>query len=88
MQTIKIQLIELVKADFNKRKLLDITLDSTFKKDLGLDSLSLTELIIACEDLFGIEIDIEQHPFTTKDSSLHRLYDIIMQLTGQSESAE
>ena len=88
MQTIKIQLLELVKTDFNKRKLLDITLDSTFKKDLGLDSLSLTELIIACEGLFGIEIDIEQHPFTTKDSSLHRLYDIIMQLTGQSESAE
>ena len=37
----------------------DVTLLSTFKYDLMFDSLSLTEFIIACEDEFGIEIDLD-----------------------------
>lgn len=34
----------------------DITEDTSFKDDLGLDSLDLYELVLALEDEFGIEI--------------------------------
>ena len=41
----------------------DITEESSFKEDLGADSLDLFELAMALEDEFGIEIpteDLEQ----------------------------
>ena len=34
----------------------DVTIDSTFIDDLGADSLDLTELIMAMEEEFDIEI--------------------------------
>ncbi len=34
-----------------------ITLDAELKKGLGINSLELPELILSCEDKFGIEID-------------------------------
>lgn len=40
-----------------------ITEESSFKEDLGADSLDLFELVMALEDEFGIEIptdDLEQ----------------------------
>jgi acyl carrier protein len=36
-----------------------VTPDATFVDDLGADSLDLTELIMAMEEEFGIEIDDE-----------------------------
>ena len=41
----------------------DITADSSFKEDLGADSLDLFELVMALEEEFGVEIpteDLEQ----------------------------
>lgn len=41
----------------------DITEESSFKEDLGADSLDLFELVMALEEEFGIEIptdDLEQ----------------------------
>ena len=41
----------------------DITVESSFKEDLGADSLDLFELVMALEDEYGIEIpteDLEQ----------------------------
>lgn len=51
-------LISLAKQ-YTTNKDVNITLLSTFKHDLMFDSLSLTEFIIACEDEFGIEIDLD-----------------------------
>jgi acyl carrier protein len=36
-----------------------VTLDTSLHDDLLVDSLSLTELIIACEEQFDIEIDMD-----------------------------
>lgn len=37
----------------------DVTLESTFIDDLGADSLDIVELIMAFEEVFGIEIPDE-----------------------------
>ena len=37
-----------------------VTLEASFVEDLGADSLDLTELIMAMEEEFGIEIDDEE----------------------------
>lgn len=37
----------------------EITLTSNFKEDLGADSLDLTELVMAIEDEYSIEIPAE-----------------------------
>lgn len=38
----------------------EITEDSSFKDDLGADSIDLVELVMAFEDEFGIEISYEE----------------------------
>ena len=38
----------------------DITVDSSFKDDLGADSLDLFELVMALEDEYSIEIPSEE----------------------------
>lgn len=38
----------------------EITLTTSFKEDLGADSLDLFELIMALEDEYGIEIDADE----------------------------
>ena len=53
------------------------------KKDLRLDSLSLTELIIACEDEFKIEIDMD-HPDTADAKTLRDLYNGIVSLINSN----
>ena len=35
----------------------EVTLDASFKDDLGADSLDLFELIMALEEEYGVEID-------------------------------
>ena len=43
-----------------------ITLDTQLSTDLGLNSVELAELIVACEEEFEIEINDEDiHDFTT-----------------------
>ena len=37
----------------------EVTMDASFVEDLGADSLDLTELIMAMEEEFGIEIGDE-----------------------------
>lgn len=38
----------------------DITEETSFKDDLGADSLDLFELVIQCEEEYGIEIPSEE----------------------------
>ena len=80
MNTIEKRLLTLVNTEFNKKKNPNVTLDSHFRKDLGLDSLSMTELIIACEELFEIEIDVDQTQ-ATEVKTLRPLFDAVCQLT-------
>lgn len=84
MQNVEQQFMNLVETEFNKKKIPVITLDTTFRKDLGLDSLSLTELILACEETFNIEIDVD-HPETAQATTLRSLYNAVVQLTDQNE---
>ncbi len=37
----------------------DVQLDKSFVDDLGVDSLSMVEIIYECEDKFGVEIPDE-----------------------------
>lgn len=72
------QIIEFARQ-LTKNKNQAITLDSRFKEDLRFDSLSTTELILACEEEFNIEIDIE-HPDTAKARTLRDLYNAVTML--------
>ena len=69
-------------SDLTKKNNLEITLDTRFK-DLGLDSLSTTELVLACEEEFNIEIDIE-HPNTAKAKTLRDLYIAVNELINSN----
>ena len=44
----------------------DITMDAELSGDLGINSLELADLVIACQERFDIEIpDEDLHNFTT-----------------------
>jgi acyl carrier protein len=60
-----------------------VHLDLNLKTDLGLDSLSLTELIVACEDEFSIEIDMD-HPDTINAKTLRDLYNGVVLLVDSN----
>lgn len=79
------RLLEIVKSEFNKKNVENLHLDLTFRQDLGLDSLSLTELVLACEETFNIEIDVD-HPATARARTLKELYSAIVSLVDPSES--
>lgn len=58
LEKIKAIIVEGTGADEAK-----ITVEASFKEDLGLDSLDLFELVMKFEDEFGVEIptdDLEQ----------------------------
>ncbi|NLV76392.1 MAG: acyl carrier protein [Tissierellia bacterium] len=38
----------------------DITMDTSFRKDLGADSIDLVELVMALEDEFDLEVEDDQ----------------------------
>ena len=77
---IETTVIELAKQFAGKKANLEnITLHSKFKEDLHLDSLSLTEFVIACEDEFVIEIDLDD-PKTADAKELYELVDAIKDL--------
>ena len=52
------KIIELTKENLDMGDK-DITADTSFKEDLGVDSLDLFELVMAFEDEFGLEIPSE-----------------------------
>lgn len=70
MNNLESQVIEIAKQYVKKGK--EVTLQSSLKEDLRLDSLSLTEIVVACEDQFNIEIDLD----TIDTKSLKTLFDI------------
>ena len=44
----------------------DITMDAELSNDLGINSIELADLVIQCEEKFGITIDDDDiHTFTT-----------------------
>ena len=44
----------------------DITMESELANDLGVNSLELAELVLVCEDEFGVEFNEEDiHKFIT-----------------------
>ena len=44
----------------------DITLDTQLVNDLGINSLELADLVLLCEDTFGVNIsDDDIHKFVT-----------------------
>lgn len=54
-------LVEELQLDRN-----DITMDSELSGDLGINSIELADLVMLCEDKFGIEIkDDDIRKFTT-----------------------
>jgi acyl carrier protein len=58
MSNLEQQILAIIK-EMKLGKGRDITMQSHLKDDLGLDSLSFTELLISLEDHFEIEIDLD-----------------------------
>jgi acyl carrier protein len=58
MNNIETQIIQLIK-EMKLSKSDNLNMDSCLKADVGLDSLSFTELLIEIEDRFEIEIDLD-----------------------------
>lgn len=81
--TVKQELFEIIKTYSNK-KINNIGLETSLKSDLNLDSLSLTELLLECEEHFNIEIDIDESD-APYDDTVNSLYQAILKLTNQSE---
>ena len=57
------RIVEILRAECDLDETVEITMDSTFK-ELDLDSLAVVEIALACEDEFGIQIDVEEPPKT------------------------
>jgi len=57
-EEIRSQLAEIVN-DLAGVAVEDVQLDKSFVDDLGVDSLSMVEIIYECEDKFGVEIPDE-----------------------------
>lgn len=60
-ETLKNILVEELQLDAD-----EITMESDLANDLGINSIELADLILLCEDKFGIEIqDEDLHKFST-----------------------
>ena len=57
------RVVEILRDKCELDDTVEITMDTTFK-DIDLDSLSVVEIALECEDAFGIEIDVEEPPQT------------------------
>jgi acyl carrier protein len=81
MTNIEQRLLETI----NKYKESDVNvhLDTSLKEDLKLDSLRFTEMIVACEDEFNIEIDMDDLD-TRSAKSVRDLYNIIVSLVSSN----
>lgn len=81
MNNIETQVIEITKKFVKKNA--EVSLQSYIKDDLKLDSLSLTEIIVACEDHFNIEIDLD----TIDPKSITKLFDIYFLIYQKTNAA-
>ena len=81
MTNIEQRLLQIV--NMYKESESDVHLDLNLYEDLRLDSLSLTEMIVACEDEFKIEIDMD-HPDTRNAKTVRDLYNGILVLTDSN----
>lgn len=72
-----------IAASLSYKSINEISLKSSLHNDLELDSLSLVELVVACEDEFKIEIDMD-HPDTAAAETLQDLYDAVVNLSGSN----
>ncbi len=60
-ETLKAILVEELQLDAD-----EITMESELANDLGVNSIELADLIMLCEDKFGVEIEDEDiHKFVT-----------------------
>ena len=57
------RIVEILRKKCELDESVPITVDTTFK-DIDLDSLSVVEIALECEDEFGIQIDVEEPPQT------------------------
>ena len=57
------RVVEILREKCELDDTVEITMATTFK-DIDLDSLSVVEIALECEDAFGIEIDVEEPPQT------------------------
>ena len=68
-ETLKNLLVEELQLDAE-----DIKLESELANDLGINSIELADLIMLCEDKFGIEIqDDDIHKFVTVEDVVNDL---------------
>jgi len=63
METTFERIVEILREKCELDESVPITMETTFK-DIDLDSLSVVEIALECEDAFGIEIDVEEPPKT------------------------
>lgn len=81
MNDIQQKLFAIISKFYNPKT--PVGLDLTLRDDLKLDSLSFTELVVACEDEFGIEINMD-HPDTQAARTVGDLYNIIVNLVSSN----
>ena len=68
-ETLKKLLVEELQLDAD-----DITLEAELANDLGINSIELADLVMLCEDKFGIEIqDDDIHKFVTVEDVVNYL---------------
>ena len=73
-ETLKSILVEELQLDPD-----DIKMESELANDLGINSIELADLIMLCEDQFGIEIEDEDiHKFVT-------IADVVAYLEAQNK---
>ena len=67
------------KLDVDERK---ITMDASFRHDLGADSLDTYELVFAAEELFGIHISDEK---ANEFETVKDVYEFIKSRNGKTD---
>lgn len=63
MDTTFDRIVQILREECELDESVEITVNTTFQ-DLELDSLSVVEIALECEDEFGIQIDLEEPPKT------------------------
>lgn len=57
------RIVQILREQCELDESVEITMNTTFR-DIDLDSLSVVEIALECEDEFGIQIDVEEPPKT------------------------
>ena len=63
MDTTFDRIVQILREQCELDESVEITMNTTFR-DIDLDSLSVVEIALECEDEFGIQIDVEEPPKT------------------------